>query len=80
MSMDAQAVRTALGMMTLEHGTKGVLFPESELPALFDRAAQEYMDIVAHLGITVTLEQLNELKQPVLDDVRRYLERKGWIS
>lgn len=78
--MDETAVRTALGVFTLEQGSKTVLFCETELPGMFDRGAQQYLDTLAEAGVTVQMEDLQRLKQPVLDDVRRYLERRGMIS
>ena len=78
--MDEQAVRTALGILTLEQGSKSVLFCETELPGMFDIAAQQYVDIIGETGLRLDLGEVKALKQPVLDDVRRYLEKKGMIK
>lgn len=77
MRMDEDAIRTALGILTLERAPKNVLFSEDALPGLYDQALQEYTDILAEAK--VTFEGTAKLKQQVLDDIRRYLDKRRMV-
>lgn len=77
--MDVRAVRTALGIMTLEQGSRSIQFCETELPGMFDTAVVQYQGFLTEAGIKVSIEDLQQFKSGVLDDVRRFLELKGMI-
>lgn len=74
------ATMKSIGMLLLENiHITGLAVPESMLPEYYDKALQEYTDMAATIGRT-NFEGTPELKQRVLDDVRYFLEMKGYLK
>lgn len=73
------ATMKSIGLLMLENiQVVGLSVPESMLPEFYEKALQEYTDMAANIGRT--FEGTPELKQKVMDDVRYFLERKGYLK
>mgnify|MGYP001608251978 CR=1 FL=1 len=74
------ATMKSIGLLMLENiQVAGLFVPESMLPEFYEKALQEYTDLAANIGRT-SFEGTPELKQKVMDDVRYFLERKGYLK
>lgn len=78
-SLHDQKIIKAIGLILLEQiRAAGVIVSESILPEYYDRALAEYNTLLSAHKLSV--DDSPELKQSVLDDVRYFLESKGFMK
>lgn len=74
---DHQIIK-AVGLIVLERlKAIGMIVPESSLDGVYDQALEEYKTILA--AHNTSFEGTPDLKQAVLDDVRYFLESRGYL-
>ena len=75
---DWKAVKL-IGMLLLERCPKDRKFDEDYLEEQYEPALQEFKDL-SFLQYGIIYVQPDDMQQRVIDDIMRYLERKGALS
>lgn len=74
---DRQIIK-AVGVIMLERiKALNMMIPETMLPEVYEQALEEYKTMLQ--AYDTSFEGTPELKQAVLDDVRYFLEAKGYL-